>query len=523
MLSYPRDRVAAGTSKRAKTPSKDSGLGIAGTHASSVAASLPPEQWDLFLCHSSVDKPWVRKLAEAIEKTEFGGRKLSVFLDEWDVGLGSNVILRLNDGLKKSRFVGVIMTPELVASDWCSMEWSSILHQDPTNRARRLLIMRLRDFHLTTGSRIEVPPVLDTLNFLDFRDSKDYQRELARLRAHLTGQAPPRGTTASDLRATLDAAPVLPALPDRREAPDPLPETLVSNLLPVRHFPGAVWGAETKLRKHADLPKTGDRPPCIFREERLYTFTDLSRANPFDDVLAPNTPRDRFSTVDWAANPDRWRWMIELLNRSLGRYLRRDLNIGYDPETRRSFFLPRHPGRSVFLRWGSGTKRRLVRAPDGGKGNWVHQAARLRFETLSSQLFLSVEPCWMFTTNGYRPVPSKEAGPLAMSWGGRERNGSILRHVLMWSEVLANGKREARIPAADQSITIGKMPVTVRMPVSIADDHVGIAALLKLTEHEENLTVDEDDPLFEYLEAETDEVAGEEDELDGVEDLTIES
>ena len=28
-----------------------------------------------------------------------------------------------------------------------------------------------------------------------------------------------------------------------------------------------------------------------------------------------------------------------------------------------------------------------------------------------------------------------------------------------------------------------------------------IAALLKLTEHEENLTVDEDDPLFEYLEA----------------------
>ena len=29
------------------------------------------EQWDLFLCHSSVDKSWVRELGDAIEKTAF--------------------------------------------------------------------------------------------------------------------------------------------------------------------------------------------------------------------------------------------------------------------------------------------------------------------------------------------------------------------------------------------------------------------------------------------------------------------
>ncbi|MBN2561755.1 MAG: toll/interleukin-1 receptor domain-containing protein [Phycisphaerae bacterium] len=465
----------------------------------------------------------MRRLGEAIEQTEFAGRRLSVFLDEWDVGLGANIVLRLNEGLRKSRFVAVIMTPELVSSEWCSMEWSSVFHQDPTNRSRRLLVIRLRDFHLVTKSRIDVPPLIDTLNFLDFRDSKAYQRELARLRAHLTGQAPPRGATGSTLQARPAAAHVLPALPDRREAPDQVPETLVSNLLPVRHFPSAVWGAQTALRTHQEFPKGVDRPPCILREERIFTFADLSRSTPFDDVIGADTPRERFSTVEWGNDESKWRWMIELLNRTLGRYLR-SLSIGYDPETRRSFFLPRKAGQSVFLRWGGGKRPRcLVRAPTTPNGNWVHQAARLRFETLSSQLFLSVEPCWMFTTDGRRPVPSKEAGPLAMSWGGRERNGAILRHVLMWSEVLANGKRETRIPAADQSLTLGKMPVTVRMPVSIADDHVGIAALLKLTEHEENMTVDEDDPLFEYLEAVAESDGRAEDDGDELDDFTIES
>ncbi len=51
---------------------------------------------DLFLCHSSVDKPWVEELAEDVENEEWDGRALTVFLNEWDIQRGDNIIVELH-------------------------------------------------------------------------------------------------------------------------------------------------------------------------------------------------------------------------------------------------------------------------------------------------------------------------------------------------------------------------------------------------------------------------------------------
>jgi hypothetical protein len=435
------------------------------------------DQKDVFLCHSSVDKEWVEDLAGDIESQEWNGRRLTVFLDKWDIDGGDNIVLRLNQGLERSRFVAVVMAPELMGSDWCSAEWSSVLHADPTNRAGRLLPIRLRDFHRETGARLKVPPFLQSLAYYDFRPKNDYRRELMRLLGKVRGEAPIRGRVGRRaFSGKVDR--VVPALPSSRDEPDNVEETLISNLLPVRTIPTLIWSAPTKLERKRELP--AGFPPAIVRESRLHTFSDLTAAsNPLRGFV-DTSAIGRAATVEWQPDVARWRWFIELMNDTLGAHLRA-YGIDFDPSHGRYFFAA-EGSKTRYVRWGSGTKRWVVRVPPPEKnGSWIHHAARLRFETLGTRLYLSVDPTLIFTTDGRTPVPREVVGPLAMQWTGRERNGAILRSVLMWCDAIAWGKREATIQAGDQRVVIARLPDTVRTTAGLAHDHVDVGALLKFT------------------------------------------
>jgi hypothetical protein len=111
----------------------------------------------------------------------------------------------------------------------------------------------------------------------------------------------------------------------------------------------------------------------------------------------------------------------------------------------------------------------------------VHHAATLGFETLGDRLYLAIEPTVVFTVDGSKPVDRELAGPLAMRWTGKERNGAVLRHVLMWSDALAQGRREAVVAAGDQQLIVARLPTTAQVTVGIAHDRVAIGALLEFT------------------------------------------
>jgi len=433
---------------------------------------------DVFFCHASVDKDWVEDLATDIEREEWNGRRLSVFLDKWDIDGGDNIVLRLNQGLERSRFVAVVMSPEMMGAEWCKAEWSSVAHVDPTNRSGRILPIRLRDFHKETGARLQVPPFLQSLAYYDFRSRNDFRPELKRLLAKIRGEAPARGRSRGRHVSHANVDRVVPALPSAREEPDNVDETLISNLLPVRTIPALIWSAPTKLERKRDLP--AGLPAALVRENRLYTFADLSAPTnplrPFADAYAVK----RIATVDWQPDPARWRWFIELMNDTLTAHLR-GYGIHFDPSHGRYFFAA-EGSKTRYVRWGSGTKRWVVRVPPPEKnGSWIHHAARLRFETLGTRLYLSVDPTMIFTTDGATPVPKEVVGPLAMQWTGRERNGAILRSVLMWCDAIAWGKREATVDAGGQRIVIGRLPDTVRTTAGLGHDHVDVGALLKFT------------------------------------------
>ena len=68
-----------------------------------MASSEPKQQeFDLFLSHASPDKEWVLTLADRLEKLG-----LRVFVDKREIAVGDNFVVRLSDGLQKSRYMAL--------------------------------------------------------------------------------------------------------------------------------------------------------------------------------------------------------------------------------------------------------------------------------------------------------------------------------------------------------------------------------------------------------------------------------
>lgn len=122
-------------------------------------ATQPDNLKDIFLSYNKTDKKWVLDLAASIESETLdrtpASRKLRVFLDEWDMDVGDNIISKMNEGLKASHFFAVVMSQEFFGSGCPNFEWTHVVSQDPTNAKRRIIPIFLRDASLDGKRRIE--------------------------------------------------------------------------------------------------------------------------------------------------------------------------------------------------------------------------------------------------------------------------------------------------------------------------------------------------------------------------------
>ena len=140
--------------------------------------------FDLFLSHNSADKAWTERLAVAVE-ADRSGPPLRVFFDKWDISPGSDIPSELEQGLQKSRHIGLVLSPESLASDWVALERSTAIYRDPSARQRRLLPLLRRD--------CSVPDMLARLSYIDFRLSQDFDKGVDDLIAVLRGKPSRRG------------------------------------------------------------------------------------------------------------------------------------------------------------------------------------------------------------------------------------------------------------------------------------------------------------------------------------------
>jgi len=105
---------------------------------SETAADRVQFSFDVFLSHSSKDKPVVRPVAERLKADG-----LRVWFDEWELHPGDSIPAKIEDGLEHSRVLVLCMSGNAFGSDWAQLESSTFRFRDPLNKERRFIPLRL--------------------------------------------------------------------------------------------------------------------------------------------------------------------------------------------------------------------------------------------------------------------------------------------------------------------------------------------------------------------------------------------
>lgn len=90
--------------------------------------------WDVFVSHASEDKESVAKpLADALKKAG-----LSVWYDEFELKVGDSLRRSIDDGLSKSRYGIVILSPAFFAKEWTQKELDGLVQLEAAGKSRIL-------------------------------------------------------------------------------------------------------------------------------------------------------------------------------------------------------------------------------------------------------------------------------------------------------------------------------------------------------------------------------------------------
>ena len=149
--------------------------------------------YDIFISHNRVDKEWVRVLADRLAKEQYNGRPLRPWLDErfLDPGnLGSES--ELTTAMDRSRFFGLVVSPEAMVSKWVEFELRYFLG----DRDSEAVVPILR-------RACPLPTVLHDLATLDFSDEGHFEAIFKLLIARL---CPVSKVTLGDVERGIDAA-----------------------------------------------------------------------------------------------------------------------------------------------------------------------------------------------------------------------------------------------------------------------------------------------------------------------------
>ena len=443
---------------------------------------------DLFLCHSKADKDWVEELATKIESEAVSGRRLRVFFDPWDVNPGENVVIRLEKGVSKARFVGVVLSPEMLLTDWPTMEWTMAVYDDPSGRKGKVLPFLRRN--------CDIPPSLRIRNWLDFRTPEKQERSYSKLLALLKGTSLPRG------ESTLDKGPLSPTVGSPEYFSKPLQfadatiEQLVSNLLPVKSYPPTIWQSNTSARwlsqVYLHLEKFGQTettPTFALKQNSLYSFWDpRSRTCPFRGLISGSIDDRTNSPEDWAKDTSKRDLLLEMMNRAL-RHHCRWLGLQSDEKRNRWYFPPENHSNRV-VEWDTGkrkSKRTVVREytkKSSGETFWAHLTVIPRFIQLGERSFLRLEPSWTFTTDGFNPFPKEKRTSISTKWMYNEYNPSVFYHLRFWTFILARGRQNILIDTGNSNLEIFGTPATTDSQYGIEGDHLNADKMYEVAETE---------------------------------------
>jgi hypothetical protein len=126
---------------------------------------MKEELQDLFISHASADKArFIQPLVDRLEE-----RKITFWLDSLTIGWGDSIPLKINEGLRLSRYVLLCLSKNFLKRPWPESELASaVMSQNATGQKRVLpLILDSKELVFQTY------PLLAPLAYKEYPDSPD--------------------------------------------------------------------------------------------------------------------------------------------------------------------------------------------------------------------------------------------------------------------------------------------------------------------------------------------------------------
>ena len=119
----------------------------------------------IFLSHSSIDKPFVRKLAADIRRSGF-----FVWVDEAEIKIGDSLIEKIENGIDNTDFLGVVISSASIKSEWVNREVRIALSQEILGKRIKVLPILLEN--------VAIPSFLIDKKYADFTSDEKYKSSL---------------------------------------------------------------------------------------------------------------------------------------------------------------------------------------------------------------------------------------------------------------------------------------------------------------------------------------------------------
>lgn len=66
----------------------------------------------VFLSHTSIDKPFVEKIASDLKRLG-----IEPWVDKYEIKVGESIFWRVEEGLKESEYFAIVLSPEALKSE----------------------------------------------------------------------------------------------------------------------------------------------------------------------------------------------------------------------------------------------------------------------------------------------------------------------------------------------------------------------------------------------------------------------
>ena len=138
-------------------------LGLSSVHVA------PPPYHGIFLSHTSADKPFVRELKSRLEAH---GVK-DVWLDEAEILVGDSLTKKIEEGLKKTKYIGVVLSPRSIKSNWVERELEIAIDREISTGEVAVLPLLYE--------KCDLPSFLVGKMYADFTSPTEYDESLNKL------------------------------------------------------------------------------------------------------------------------------------------------------------------------------------------------------------------------------------------------------------------------------------------------------------------------------------------------------